>query len=82
MPADHLPDRNREIPSFNIRIAEVFPPYASGDWSPLEKGVFNGLLANLIQRRGSAAVTREALERVHQDMVDVVEKYRAWQTGR
>ena len=79
MPDQQLPDQHQEVRSFPKRIAEIFPAYATGDWSPLEKGVFNGLLANLIQRNGAAAITREALENVHRDMVDVVGKYRAWQ---
>jgi hypothetical protein len=67
---------------FMAQVAARFPGYASGEWSPLERGIFNGLLANVIQRLGAAAVTAEMLDKVHDDMVDVVRQYSRWQTGK
>jgi hypothetical protein len=66
---------------FMAQVAEKFPAYRNGEWSPLERGIFNGLLANVVQRHGTAAVTSEVLEKVRDDMSDVASQYRAWQTN-
>lgn len=69
------------IDQFMARVAEKFPAYRNGEWSQLERGIFNGLLANVVQRLGTAAVTPEMLERVRDDMADVARQYRIWQSG-
>ena len=65
---------------FMTRVTEAFPAYRNGEWSPLERGVFNGLLANVVQRLGTEAVTPEMLEKIRNDMADVIRQYRSWQS--
>jgi uncharacterized protein (DUF2267 family) len=67
---------------FMARVAETFPAYRNGEWSSLERGIFNGLLANVVQRLGTGAVTTEVLERVRDDMKDVARQYRVWQSSQ
>lgn len=66
---------------FMTRVAEAFPAYHNGEWSPLERSIFNGLLANVVQRFGTAAITPEVLEKIRNDMTDVVRQYRVWQSA-
>jgi hypothetical protein len=61
-------------------VAKTLPAYRSGEWSPLERGVFNGLLANAIQRGGAEAVTSDVLETVQKEMLAVVRQYTARQS--
>jgi hypothetical protein len=63
------------------QVAETLPAYRNGEWSALERGVFNGLLANTIQRRGAAAVTPDVIEGLQRDMADVIRQYTTWQPG-
>lgn len=67
---------------FMARVAEQFPAYRNGEWSPLERGIFNGLLANAVQRLGTAAVTSELLDRLRDDMADVARQCRLWQSNQ
>jgi hypothetical protein len=62
------------------QVAEILPAYRSGEWSPLERGVFNQLLANTIRRGGAATVTSEVLNIVQKDMLAVVRQYTTWQS--
>ena len=62
------------------QIAGMLPAYRSGEWSPLERGVFNQLLANAIRRGDAATVTTEFLDIVHKDMLAVVRQYTSWQS--
>lgn len=66
---------------FMTRVAERFPAYRNGEWSALERGIFNGLLANAVQRLGAAAVTSELLDRLRDDMADVARQCQAWQSN-
>jgi hypothetical protein len=60
-------------------VADTLPAYRSGEWSLLERGVFNSLLATAIQRRGAAAVTPDVLEAIQKEMAVVVCQYSsAW----
>ena len=63
------------------RLAETLPAYRNGEWSPLQRGVFNGLLANAIQRQGAAAMTPDVLIGIQKDMVDVIRHYTTWRPG-
>jgi hypothetical protein len=74
------PGTEYNFDQFMTRVAEMFPAYRNGEWSPLERGIFNGLLANVVQRLGTAAVTTEVLEKVRDDMMDVARQYRVWQS--
>jgi hypothetical protein len=75
------PAQTARIDRLMTKVAEAYPAYRSGEWSPLERGIFNGLLANLIQRHGAAAVTQEALEGIREDMADVIRQYTTWRPG-
>jgi hypothetical protein len=80
MPIDIKPGDTSKIAPCLAQVAEMFPAYRNGEWSPLERGVFNGLLANLIQRKGVTAVTRDVLDGIRRDTLDVVAQYGGWQT--
>jgi hypothetical protein len=67
---------------FMMRVVEAFPEYCSGEWSPLERGVFNGLLTNAVRRHGSEAVTGEVLDSIRVDMAHVIRQYTSWQSGQ
>jgi hypothetical protein len=79
LPKPIRPDSTGSFEQLMMRVAETLPAYRNGQWSPLEKQVFHGLLANAIQRRGSDAVTSEVLESIRGDVADVINQFRQWQ---
>lgn len=60
-----------DFDQFMARVSETFPEYRNGAWTSLERRIFNGLLANVVQRLGTTAVTTEILQKVRDDMKDV-----------
>jgi hypothetical protein len=56
-------------------VAETLRAYRSGECSLLERGVFNGLLANTIHRGGAATAMSDVLESIQKDMLIVVRQY-------
>jgi uncharacterized protein (DUF2267 family) len=81
MPTTAEPIRTCNFDQVMTRVTETFPGYRNGEWSQLEKSIFNGLLANVIQRHGPATITVETLESLRDDMADVIRQYHTWQSG-
>ena len=65
---------NETHDQFVQRASRVFPEHHASEWSRIERGVFNHLMAQLIHRYGYSEISNEMLQQSRADMMEIVKR--------